>query len=172
MQTHTSRHLCAVRTRRLRLPQHARPLRHALLAAGAALATAQPPAPPQNTGWYWGNRGGWNSGGWSGNGWNANAWRQDTPDTTTKKWQNGPAKDDDPPSWDGKSPPLQTYLRQIKIWEHGTKMEPERRGVKLLGQLKGDAFEKMHMVRHPAVPQPLSSLLQYLFQLLLCQLAL
>jgi hypothetical protein len=62
----------------------------------------------------------------------------------------GPAfqdKDDQPPSWDGRSTPLQTYLRKIEIWEAYTKTDPARRGIKLLSQLEGDAFDKLELVR-------------------------
>ena len=74
---------------------------------------------------------------WNHRDWNSTPWR----DNSGKG-----GKDDEPPDWDGKSEPLLKYLRQIDIWVEGTKMEPERRGVKLLGKLKGDAFDKMELI--------------------------
>jgi len=75
------------------------------------------------------------SGGWS---W---GWSQPTEDAGKEK-----DRDDEVPGWDGKSVPIQTYFRSIDIWLAGTRMAPERRGVKLLGKLTGDAFEKMELV--------------------------
>ena len=55
-------------------------------------------------------------------------------------------KEDDPPSWDGKSMPRSDYFRKIRIWEATTRMDCERRGPKLLAGLSGVAFYKMEMV--------------------------
>ena len=51
------------------------------------------------------------------------------------------------PEWDGKSIPLLTYLRHIALWEAETRVPPERRGLRLLARLKGDAFDKLEMVK-------------------------
>ena len=56
-------------------------------------------------------------------------------------------KDVEAPEWDGKSVPLLTYLRQVDLWEAETRVAPERRGVRLLARLKGDAFDKLEMVK-------------------------
>ena len=56
------------------------------------------------------------------------------------------SKDDDAPEWDGKAYPLKTYFRKIDIWLEVTRVDPWRRGVKLLQALKGDAFEKLELV--------------------------
>ena len=68
---------------------------------------------------------------------------QDSWPNEQEKWSN---KDDhDVPEWDGKPSKMTmlTYFRKIEIWEATTKMAPERRGPKLLGNLQGEAFEKM-----------------------------
>ena len=97
----------------------------------------------------------WRSSWSSSNGWNDESWR-------SRSWWNWGSsdwhhkesygysakrgKDDDVPTWDGKTLPLKTYFRKIDIWLVGTRMEPELRGVKLLEKLTGDAFDKLELV--------------------------
>lgn len=89
-------------------------------------------------------------------GWSSR-WRDGSWWTSSGEWlsvnveasegcSNNKDKDDDPPKWNGKSPSLNHYLRQIAIWLAATRVDPLRRGVKFLAQLEGDAFEKMSLV--------------------------
>jgi hypothetical protein len=55
-------------------------------------------------------------------------------------------KDDKPPSWSGKEPKLQTYIRKVNLWCAYTRTPENRRGIRLLAGLDGDAFDKMELV--------------------------
>ena len=56
-------------------------------------------------------------------------------------------KDGDIPEWDGHKSHRSIYFRKIEIWEETTGVIPEERGVRLLGKLSGEAFEKMEHIR-------------------------
>ena len=48
--------------------------------------------------------------------------------------------------WNGKDPKLHTYLRKIELWCAHTRTPPNKRGIRLLAVLEGDAFDKMELV--------------------------
>lgn len=61
-------------------------------------------------------------------------------------WNDFKEKDGDIPVWDGKMYHGTVYFRKIDLWTSTTGCAPEKRGIKLLQQLTGDAFEKLENV--------------------------
>ena len=55
-------------------------------------------------------------------------------------------RDGDIPEWDGKSCHRTTYFRKIDLWEATTGVDPNKRGLRLLTKLTGEAFEKLEHV--------------------------
>jgi hypothetical protein len=53
---------------------------------------------------------------------------------------------EDVASWDGKSGNLQTYTRQVRLWQAYSRTEASRQGIRLLAALKDDAFSKLQLV--------------------------
>ena len=99
---------------------------------------------PSSQSWYdesWRSRSGWN--------WDSEYWHHKESD-----WSAKYSKDEDVPSWDGESSPLKTYFRKIDIWLVGTRTEPERRALRLLESLTGDAFDKLELVDPKSLYQP------------------
>ena len=103
--------------------------------AGVWPAQGAPLDPDETGSWTWSHGRGWYGG---------TDWQRGSGDSHV-----GNDRDDKPPTWDGRSVPLLTYLRKIEIWEAYTKTDPSRRAIKLLSCLEGDAFEKLELV-HPA----------------------
>ena len=62
------------------------------------------------------------------------------------KYKEPQEKESDIPEWDGVSISRTQFFRKIQIWESITRMPKDRRGVKLLARLTGDAFEKLENV--------------------------
>ena len=61
--------------------------------------------------------------------------------------QGGPKdRDGDVPEWDGKASHRTTYFRKIDLWTASTGVVPEKRGIRLLAKLTGEAFEKLENV--------------------------
>jgi len=56
-------------------------------------------------------------------------------------------KDGNVPEWDGKSEHRLVYFRKIDLWEATTGVEPQDRAVRLLQELKGEAFEKLENIQ-------------------------
>ena len=80
----------------------------------------------------WGGRGGyWGSGNYGSwgrsGGWNNDHFR---------------AKDGNVPEWDGKSVHRTVYFRKIDLWCATAGIDPDKRALRLLQELKGQAFEK------------------------------
>ena len=102
-------------------------------------------------GYNWSNQDWWRN--WNGNWGNWGYGQWGGGDSYGGQSYDRP-RDDDPPEWDGTSTPMLSYFRSIRIWEAGTKMELERRGVKLLGKLTGDAFSKTEMIDPMTLKRP------------------
>ena len=68
------------------------------------------------------------------------------------------------PEWDGKTVPLWTYERRVKIFELCTAIPPKRRGGRLLSRLTGDAEVKTANLNPKALggPDGVQVLLRYL----------
>ena len=108
--------------------------------AGAWPPAQSEPFDPDDTGsWTWSSGRGWHGG---------NDWRRGSDGHV------GSDRDDKPPTWDGSSVPLLTYLRKIEIWEAYTKTDPSRRAIKLLSCLEGDAFEKLELISPADLKRP------------------
>ena len=56
-------------------------------------------------------------------------------------------KDGDIPEWDGHKSHRSVYFRKIEIWEETTGVPVQERGVRLLGKLSGEAFEKLENIK-------------------------
>ena len=63
-------------------------------------------------------------------------------------------KDDKPPTWNGKEPRLQTYIRKVNLWCAYTRTPENRRGIRLLAGLDGDAFDKMELITPEELVRP------------------
>ncbi len=56
-------------------------------------------------------------------------------------------KDGNVPEWDGKSEHRLVYFRKIDLWVATTGVETQDRAVRLLQELKGEAFEKLENIQ-------------------------
>ena len=121
-------------------------------------AWRDPPQRWQATEWHDG--GSWSS--WTPNrgshfGWGSDwGWYDGANSQQEQRQDKDHSKDVDPPEWDGTSIPLLTYLRHVSIWEAETKVPKEKRGLRLLAKLKGQAFDKLEMIEPEEVTGPWS----------------
>ena len=103
--------------------------------------------------WAWSETRGWfwdgedmvsqnGSNGWQPR-WN-NSWSHHNNSSWSENWKDG--REELPPEWDGKEPHITVYFCKIDIWEATTQVAPYKRGLRLLGKLKDEAFSKMETV--------------------------
>jgi hypothetical protein len=92
--------------------------------------------------WGWQEAGGWGQ------------WQQPTAWSSPAREEGRDGGREDVPTWDGRDPKLAVYLRKIRLWEAYTRTPPERRGIRLLAALEGDAFSKMELVEPASLAVP------------------